>query len=179
MRYQVTVGGRTFEIEISQDGHVWVDREPLNVDFQSIDGLPQHSLLVDNRSYEALVESDIDGECHVVVRGRPYQALLHRELEQPPEQSERNQPDGPVEVVAPLPGLLLELRVKQGQPVTKGDVIAVLDTMKMHLELRAPTTGVILKVSGDPRRELCQGDILAVIDPYASADIHTNNDPQD
>jgi biotin carboxyl carrier protein len=170
LKYQVTVGGRTFEIEITQDGHVWVDRQPLHVDFQSIDGLPQHSLLVDHRSYEAHVESDVDGECQVVVKGRPYQAQLHREQEPTVVQSEEKQPDGPVEVIVPLPGLLLELRVEQGQLVAQGDVIAVIDTMKMHLELRAPTTGVIIEASGDPMTELHQGEVLAVIEPCASPD---------
>ena len=170
MRYQVTVGGQTFEIEVTEDGHVWVDRQPLNVDFQSIDGLPQHSLLVDNRSYEAHIESDTDGETQVVVRGRPYQAHLSREQEQISAQSAQSQQDGPAEVIAPLPGLLLELRAEQGQLVREGDVIAVLDTMKMHLELRAPMTGVILEVCRKPMAEILQGDVLAIIHPLAGAD---------
>ena len=73
-------------------------------------------------------------------------------------------------MIAPLPGLLLELRAEQGQLVREGDVIAVLDTMKMHLELRAPMTGVILETCRDPMTEILQGDVLAIIHPLAGAD---------
>ncbi|MCX8066782.1 MAG: acetyl-CoA carboxylase biotin carboxyl carrier protein subunit [Anaerolineae bacterium] len=44
-----------------------------------------------------------------------------------------------------------------------GDVVAVLESMKMHMELRAPRDGVVQLVCATPGREVQQGEVLAVI----------------
>ncbi len=44
---------------------------------------------------------------------------------------------------APLPGVLLEVRVAEGETVEKGDVVAVLEAMKMQNELEAPVAGTV------------------------------------
>ena len=78
MRYVITVGDETFEIDVGREGRVWVDRQPYNVDLQSIDGQPQYSLLVDHRSYEAHVEEIEEGEYQLIGAGRPYRARFQR-----------------------------------------------------------------------------------------------------
>ena len=52
------------------------------------------------------------------------------------------------EVRAPMPGTLIKLMVKAGDPVEEGQVIAVLEAMKMEHQLRAPLTGKVEKVVG-------------------------------
>ncbi|MGD1996517.1 MAG: biotin/lipoyl-binding protein [Anaerolineae bacterium] len=165
MKYHIVVEGRTFEIEVGPGGQVWVNQRPLSVDFEGVDGLPQYSLLVDHRSYETHVEAEEKGECRVVVAGRPYQAHLQSRKTPSPEAGRRRTGDEPVELSAPLPGLLLEVRVEEGQPVREGDVVAVLDSMKMSLELCAPWDGVIQEVHGVADAEVAQGEVVAVIGP--------------
>jgi len=171
MRYVVTVEGETFEIEVGPEGRVWVNRRPLEVDFQGIDGLPQYSLLVDHRSYEAHVVEGEGEECQVVVAGRFYRARRCADLQRRPagdgapgRQAGHRRGDGPAEVVAPLPGLLVELRVVEGQQVAAGDVVAVLESMKMNLELRAGRSGVVRSLCAAVGQEVGQGEVLAVID---------------
>ncbi|RME39737.1 MAG: acetyl-CoA carboxylase biotin carboxyl carrier protein subunit, partial [Thermoflexia bacterium] len=67
------------------------------------------------------------------------------------------------EVTAPLPGLLVELRIAEGQPVKAGAVVAVLESMKMHMELRAPRDGVVQSIHATPGQEVQQGTVLAII----------------
>ena len=174
MKYQVVVEGRVFEAEVDPDGRVWVNRRPLDVDLEGIDGLPEYSLLVDHRSYEARVEAGEDGECQVVVAGRAYRARLCGEASGQTGAAAEGQEDGagrppvPMEVCAPLPGLLVEVCVAEGQRVGKGDVVAVLESMKMHMELRAPREGVVHSLWGGVGREVAQGEVLAVVgDPRA------------
>ena len=52
----------------------------------------------------------------------------------------------PGSVTAPLPGRVLEVRVKEGVKIRTGDVLLVLEAMKMANEIRAPTDGTITKV---------------------------------
>ena len=149
-------------------GRVWVDRRPLSVDLGRIAGLPLYSLLVDHRSYETHVEVKEAGECHVVVAGRSYRACLREEQRPSTRTLPCHREDEPVEVSAPLPGLLVEVRVAEGQRVGEGEVVAVLESMKMHLEIRAPGPGVVRALCAAVGQEVAQGDTLAVIRGLAS-----------
>ncbi len=166
MKYQVVVEGRTFEIEIGPDGRVWVDRRPLEVDLEGIDGLPQYSLLVDHRSYEADVEEGEDGACRVMVAGRSYRTTVRPErLCKPADEQPRaiSGPEGLTEVPAPLPGLLADVRVRVGQRVKRGAVVAILESMKMNLELCAPRAGIVESVGARAGARVDQGEVLVTI----------------
>ncbi len=51
------------------------------------------------------------------------------------------------ELKAPMPGLVLNIVVTEGQVVKKGDALIVLEAMKMENSLKSPTDGVIKKVA--------------------------------
>lgn len=163
MKYQVEVEGRRFEIEIRPDGTVWVDGRPMPVNMEGLEG-PFLSLLLDYRSYEAVVEEETKGECCVIVGGRAYRTAVEVPRAASVETEDvRPAAIGPCEITAPLPGLLVEVRVSEGQRVEAGAVVAVMESMKMHLELRAPRSGVIRSLCTTPGREVQQGEVLAVI----------------
>jgi biotin carboxyl carrier protein len=62
-----------------------------------------------------------------------------------------------------LPGLLVGVPVVVGQRVREGDVVAVLESMKMNLELHAPWSGAVQEIRGTPGTEVGQGEVLAVV----------------
>ncbi|MDW8069115.1 MAG: biotin/lipoyl-containing protein [Anaerolineae bacterium] len=165
MRYRVEVEGRYFEIEVRPDGTIWVDGRPVQVDAEGLDG-PFLSLLVGPCSYEAGV--GLEGpEGQVVVEGRTYRTYLANGWSQCATRGPHGPTppaDQPAEVVAPLPGLLVEVRVAEGESVQAGTVVAVMESMKMHLELRSPRDGVIRSLPVRPGREVAQGEVLAIID---------------
>jgi biotin carboxyl carrier protein len=164
VKYRIIVEGRTFEIEIGPGKRVWVNQEPLDVDLERVDGSPLFSLLVDNRSYETHVDEETDGECQVAVAGRSYRVCLQREQRPSTQTAHSDQGAGPTEVSAPLPGLMVEVQVVEGQQVEEGDVLAILESMKMHLELRAPCPGVVCAVCATAGQEVAQEEVLAVIE---------------
>jgi biotin carboxyl carrier protein len=51
---------------------------------------------------------------------------------------------------APMPGLVVSVPVAEGQPVSKGDVLLVLESMKMQNELKSPRSGVVGRVKVIP-----------------------------
>ena len=53
---------------------------------------------------------------------------------------------GAVEVKAPMPGNILKVNVTQGQAVKSGDVLCVLEAMKMENEIMAPKDGTVTQV---------------------------------
>jgi biotin carboxyl carrier protein len=51
------------------------------------------------------------------------------------------------EIKAPMPGLVLDVRVSEGDQVNKGDAVLVLEAMKMENILKSPSDGVVKKVN--------------------------------
>ncbi len=56
-------------------------------------------------------------------------------------------PAGGAQVKAPMPGAILDVRVQNGQQVKKGDVLVILEAMKMENEIQAPCAGTVTAVS--------------------------------
>jgi biotin carboxyl carrier protein len=61
---------------------------------------------------------------------------------------------------APMPGVILEIFVKEGDVVERGQQIAVLDAMKMHNVIRAPRAAAILEVCVEAGQAVGHGDAL-------------------
>jgi glutaconyl-CoA/methylmalonyl-CoA decarboxylase subunit gamma len=59
---------------------------------------------------------------------------------------------------APMPGVILEIHVKAGDTVQRGQQIAVLDAMKMHNIIGAPRAGTIVEVCVDAGQAVGHGD---------------------
>ena len=67
-------------------------------------------------------------------------------------------------VIAPMPGLVSIVSVKPGDRVTKGDIIAVTEAMKMEFALRAPRSGMIAMVNVAAGEQVEEGAIIATIE---------------
>ena len=72
-------------------------------------------------------------------------------------------PTGANKVTAPMPGTILQVKVSQGQSVKKGDVICVLEAMKMENDIPAPCDGVIASINVQKGASVNAGDVLASI----------------
>ena len=68
---------------------------------------------------------------------------------------------GAVKVTSPMPGTILNVKVSVGQSVKKGDVICVLEAMKMENDIPAPQDGVIASINVQKGASVNAGDVLA------------------
>ena len=68
-----------------------------------------------------------------------------------------------VKVTAPLPGNILRVDVSAGASVKKGDILCILEAMKMENEIVAPQDGTIASVSATKGSSVNTGDLLFVI----------------
>jgi len=66
-------------------------------------------------------------------------------------------------VTAPMPGKILDVKVKPGDSVKEGDVLIILEAMKMENEVVAPSKGVVKEVRVSPGDSVNRGDVLVVI----------------
>ncbi len=66
-------------------------------------------------------------------------------------------------VSAPMPGTLLDVKVSVGQAVKSGDVLMILEAMKMENEIMAPKDGTVTSVSATKGASIQSGDVLCTI----------------
>ena len=120
--YRVTIGEKTFDVEI----------------LQAKDG--KLDLLVDGKQITAYVSSDnakrwvtVNGQTFVLTKssGAKQRATGH---------------DHASELVAPMPGQVRAVNVLEGESVTKGQTLLVLEAMKMEIRIQAPRAGKVAKL---------------------------------
>jgi biotin carboxyl carrier protein len=61
---------------------------------------------------------------------------------------------------APMPGVIIEIAVKPGDTVARGQLVAVLDAMKMHNNIKSPRAGTIAEVCVGPGQAVGHGDTI-------------------
>ena len=81
---------------------------------------------------------------------------------QAPAQAPANVADG-TSVKAPMPGSILSVNVTSGQSVKQGDVVIILEAMKMENEILAPNDGVVKQVLVSKGNNVDTNDILVVL----------------
>lgn len=80
-----------------------------------------------------------------------------------PEKPEVAVPVDGTAVMAPLPGGVLEVKVAKGSTVTEGQVLVILEAMKMENEITAPQSGTVGDVRVKPGDAVSVGDVLVVL----------------
>jgi biotin carboxyl carrier protein len=148
MKYITTIGEKEYTIEILGPRQVSVNGQIYDVDFQSVSGQPVFSLLVDGGSYQAAVFPGDDDTLQVLLRGALYVTTVEDEREKRLKSagSGGTAVSGEFVLRAPMPGLIVKLPVAEGQEIKKGDVLVVLESMKMQNELKSPRDGKVARV---------------------------------
>ena len=72
-------------------------------------------------------------------------------------------PAGGEQVTSPMPGTILDVKVSQGASVKKGDVLMILEAMKMENEIMCPRDGTVASVNASKGATVESGTLLCVI----------------
>ncbi len=67
------------------------------------------------------------------------------------------------EILAPMAGRVLSVKVRKGQKVRKGEIVVILESMKTQVEVKSPLEGVVKDVLVKEGQSVRQGDLLVVI----------------
>lgn len=137
-----------FEIELNKEA-VTVQSQPLAIDSRSLSGTESH-FIYNNRSYnlELVSENKTEKTAVVKVNGREYEIRMEDQYDQLLKQlGLDNLTTNKVrEIKAPMPGLVLNVMVEEGQEVKKGESLLVLEAMKMENVIKSPAEGVVKKI---------------------------------
>jgi len=164
VKYSTTVGDKTFIIDVNREDQVTVDGEVVPLNMASIDRATAYSLLLENNSYEILVDEE-SGEYQVLLSGHLFNVHVEDEHARRLAQASRGftPVSGEIQIRAPMPGLIVAVPVTGGQLVKKGDVLVVLESMKMENELKAPRDGSVSAVRVTSRQNVEQNQTLVVL----------------
>lgn len=164
MKYQTIVNGQTFEIEINEDGRILVNGEERAIDFRALRKGELYSLLLDHQSFEAVVE-ERDDQYHVLMDGNLYEIKVTDERSRRLASAFMSFGDsgGEVSIRAPMPGMIVRVAVVEGQQVSKGETLVILESMKMENELKAPRGGTVHHVYVTPGGSVEQNKVLVTI----------------
>ena len=130
--------------------------------------MKEYKIKINGNNYNVTIDEVEDNVAKVEVNGTPYNVEFEKPISKPKTISVVNKPAaapaaaGGATVNSPLPGVVLEIKVKDGDKVTKGQVIMVLEAMKMENAIEAPCEGTIT-VKAQKGDSVLEGATLAVI----------------
>jgi biotin carboxyl carrier protein len=163
MAYMVNVDGREFRVDVKkEDGHfcVTLNGEEMHVEIAHEQD-SQLMLIVKDRPFAIVVESD----SQILVNGVSYAVdvvdeQIKRMMKASPELEHKKE----FAVKAVMPGLVIEVNVQEGDKVTGGEGLLVIEAMKMQNEIKAARDGVVKKIEVEQGQTVNTGDILLVIE---------------
>jgi biotin carboxyl carrier protein len=144
MKYITTVGDEKFTIDINQDGQVTVNGQIINTDMRQMLDTTMYSIITDGNSHDVRM-SEGDGAYVVQVSGHIFEVVVEDERTRRLAglKSLSQVGSGEIVIKAPMPGVVLEVLVEPGQAVEQGDILILLESMKMQNEFKAPRAGTV------------------------------------
>jgi biotin carboxyl carrier protein len=153
MKYKIAVGEKKFEVEIGVIK----------------DGLAR--VTVNDEAYEVNIENfaEVTGE-RAIKQSRPASVPTRTETPEPvfPEPPKAATPAsapaaGSGAVIAPISGLILEVKVNVGDTVIIGQEVAVVEAMKMENSISSDISGKVFEIRVQSGDQVSTGDVLLII----------------
>lgn len=160
--YKATVNNKTFDIETAEAGFL-VNGENVAWDLVKINDTTFH-ILYQNKSYTAeLVKTDRESKTFSFkINGRTYPVTLKDKFDLLLEKMGLNDAAGSKvnNVKAPMPGLIVDLKIQAGDSVKQGDALLILEAMKMENILKSPGEGVVKNLKVKKGDSVEKGQVL-------------------
>jgi biotin carboxyl carrier protein len=142
MKYITIVGDKQFVIDINHAGQVIVDGQVINVDMQQMQDTTMYSMIIDGKSHDVRLNEG-DGVYLTQIGGEIFEVIVEDERTRRLAglKSGASVVTGEAVIKASMPGVVVEVLVAEGQEVAQGDILLILESMKMQNEFKAPRAG--------------------------------------
>ncbi|MCB0169947.1 MAG: biotin/lipoyl-binding protein [Anaerolineae bacterium] len=163
MKYVTTVGDQQYTIDINKENEIVLDGEVINADMQQMPDTLMYSIIIDGKSHDVRL-SEGDGVYVVQLGGQIYEVVVEDERTRRLAGLKGNVAlTGEAILKAPMPGVVVEVPVTTGQEVAQGDIVIVLESMKMQNEFKAPRAGTVHMIYVAAGDKVEQNDTMITI----------------
>jgi len=164
MTYDVTIEGKNYRLELNHPEGRWecrLDGRAIEIDaiLARRDVL---SIIIDGKAYEIKRERTAT-DMHLWVGSVRYAAQV-RDPRSLRSRASADDGKGPRKLIAPMPGKVVRVLVKENAEVDAGQGLLVLEAMKMQNEIKSPKKGVVRKMVATEGASVSAGDVLAVVE---------------
>lgn len=149
--------------------------------------MKEYKFKINGNAYQVAVSKVEDGVASVTVNGTPYNVELEGDIQSPkpvkpvhvsPATYQATPQAAPAKVEAPvaaasgsatplkspLPGVILDVRVKEGDAVKEGQTLMILEAMKMENNVDSNKSGVVKSIMKRTGDSIMEGDVLLTIE---------------
>ena len=164
MKYQINSGESKFDIDIDREGVIRMAGEVIEADLQKVIDPSLYSLILSKRSFELRIDQ-IEEAYQVQIKGLTINVTVEDERAKLLAGAKSAATTDAREVVikSPMPGVIIDLPVQQGDQVEAGQLLVVVESMKMHNEFSAPRAGIVKAVRVKSGEKVVQNTILITI----------------
>jgi acetyl/propionyl-CoA carboxylase alpha subunit len=145
--YFAMVEGIEYRIEILSETKVIINGTSHDIDYHTLKKNASCSLLVDGKSFEPNIFQE-NGGWEILLKGGRFNVLVEDERERQLRLAagQTSLQEGRFILQSPMPGLVIDIPIQEGDEVEKGDVLVILESMKMQNELTAPRAGKVTRI---------------------------------
>ncbi len=136
--------------------------------------MKEFEFTINGNKYSVEIKNLESNIATVEVNGTTYDVEIHKEIKQPKtprlvrkevnstqqDQVKTNTSSAGYMVLAPLPGLILEIHVKPGEKITKGQNLITMEAMKMENSVKAEKDGTVKEIKVSQGDNVLQEDAL-------------------
>ena len=165
-RYNIKVGQHEYTIDVQEMSadrfHVWVGDQELDVEIAGDEDIAEATITPEITPQRG-VDEPIERPKTIY---RPPAPDMLPPLPGSGPSTAHVYFDGAVlDVIAPMPGTILNIKVAPGDKVTRGQVLLILEAMKMKNSIKSPYDGAIAEVLAVPGQHVSAGTILLRFSP--------------
>lgn len=158
---KIIIDNNPFNIE-KTDGTLLIDNDEATYDLLK-NGDNGYHLIYNNQSFniKVLNKDNHSGELTLKINGRVISTQLQNKLaDLLKKMGMDNNKKKLKDLKAPMPGLVLDILVKEGEEVTEGQELIVLEAMKMENAIKSPQDGIIDKIQIDKQDKIDKNHTL-------------------
>ena len=120
--------------------------------------MKKYNITVNGTTYEVVVE-EVESAESATSRSTATSAITHT----PKASTHKSALSNAISITAPMPGTIIDVNVYVGQVIKKGDVICVLEAMKMENDIPSPQDGVVASVNVQRGSNVNANDIIITL----------------
>ena len=173
MNYVVTFKGKNLPVKVEESGpglyRVRVAGEAYEVDFFNTQE-NIYSLIIEHQSYEVDIDEVDSGNYTVLLKEDHFDVQIIDEKKKKLTEKLGSGASGRQEIKSPMAGNIWKIMKNQGDSVKQGEVLLILEAMKMENEIRSPIEGIVTNLNAVEGSAVSAGALLCLLDPAENED---------